>query len=261
METISKYEIGKTLSRQFHEAEPFNYVVIDNFFEDEVADAILAEFPEYDSSIWHVYSNAIENKKTCNDWNKFPSMTYAVFNRLNSKEFLSKLNYLTNETLYSDPGLHGGGWHMHSRGGKLNVHLDYDIHPKLNLQRKLNLIVYMTKDWDPAWGGGLEFWSHDENLDAPKECVVRVENKFNRAVIFDTTQNSWHGLPEPLNCPADKYRRSLATYYLRDPKDATTRKRALFAPYKDQVGDQKVIDLIKTRSDESLYSKAYITNE
>lgn len=241
----------------FRSSKPFNHMIIDDFFDPEIAKKIVDEFPDYKSSMWHVYANAIENKKTCNDWNKFGETTYKVFGYLNSY-FMNYLNMFMGETMYSDPGLHGGGWHMHGRGGKLNIHLDYDIHPKMGLQRKLNLIVYMTPEWNSEWGGGLEFWDHDEENNSPKSCVTTIENKFNRAVLFDTTQNSWHGLPAELNCPEGTHRRSLATYYLHTPNtDATDRKKALFAPYKDQNKDSKVLELIKQRVDSNEYVKAY----
>jgi Rps23 Pro-64 3,4-dihydroxylase Tpa1-like proline 4-hydroxylase len=145
--------------------------------------------------------------------------------------------------------LHGGGLHTHSTNGKLNVHLDYAIHPKLGLQRKLNLIVYLNDNWKEEWGGHIEFWSHDETKNAPKECVKKVAPLFNRAVLFDTTQNSWHGLPEPLKCPDGEMRKSLAVYYLTDV-DAKTQSLfgAKFAPYKEQEKDQSVLDLIDKRN-------------
>lgn len=241
----------------FRSSKPFNHLVIDNFFIDDIANKLVKEFPDYNSSHWHVYDNAIENKKTCNDWNKFGKTTYTTFEYLNT-HFLNYLNAFMSQTLYSDPGLHGGGWHIHGNGGKLNIHLDYDIHPKLQMQRKLNLIVYMTPNWNSQWGGGLELWDHDESTNSPKSCITTIENKFNRAVLFDTTQNSWHGLPEELKCPNNEYRRSLATYYLCNPApDVTDRSKALFAPYKNQIGDKSVLELIKKRADSNLYVEAY----
>ena len=137
---------------------------------------------------------------------------------------------------------------MHSRGGKLNIHLEYNINPKLNLQRKLNLIVYLTEDWDTSWGGGLELWSHDEENNLPLNREVVVDNIFNRAILFDTTQNSWHGLPQPITCPEGVYRKSIAVYYMTDiPENANQRKRALYAPTKEQENDSEVLDFIKER--------------
>ena len=137
---------------------------------------------------------------------------------------------------------------MHSRGGKLNIHLDYNINPKLNLQRKLNLIIYLTEDWDTSWGGGLELWSHNEETNLPLKKEVVVDNIFNRAILFDTTQNSWHGLPQPITCPEGVYRKSIAVYYMTDlSEDTNQRKRALYAPTKEQENDSEVLDFIKER--------------
>ena len=176
---------------------PYDHWVLDDFFPVDVARRLANEFPDYNEPNWHWYNNPLENKKAKNHWYEFPQLTYQIFSHLNSTEFIETIREITGiQTLYPDIGLHGGGWHMHSRGGKLNIHLDYVINPKLNLQRKLNLIVYLTEDWDTSWGGGLELWSHNEETNLPDKREVVVDNIFNRAILFDTTQNSWHGLPE-----------------------------------------------------------------
>ena len=235
---------------RFHSAEPFNHVVIDNFWTDEFAELLAGEFPSYDSAVWTYYHNAIEDKKTCNKWDCFPSHTYQAFSYL-TNEFNQSMQYLIGDNnLRPDQGLHGGGWHAHSTGGKNNIHLDYSIHPKLKLQRKLNIIIYMSPNWKSEWGGGLELWSHNAEINSPNECVNTIENKFNRAVIFDTTQNSWHGLPVELTCPTGTIRQSLAVYYVTNPvTDADPRVKALFAPYGDQANDPEVLEIIKKRSD------------
>ena len=112
-----------------------------------------------------------------------------------------------------------------------------------------NIIIYMCKDWQESWGGHLGLWSHDAKKNKPKDCIQKIAPIFNRAVLFDTTCNSWHGLPEELKCPDGVYRKSLAVYYLSTPrKDISTRGKALFAPYKDQSTDKDILDLIKKRS-------------
>lgn len=116
----------------------------------------------------------------------------------------------------------------------------------------------MTPEWNSAWGGGLELWSHNAETSQPKECVKLVENKFNRAIIFDTTQNSWHGLPEELTCPAGVVRRSMAAYYLTTPPaGATDRKKALFAPYGDQANDPEVLETIRKRANIDQAAQVY----
>lgn len=240
----------KTAFESFHKAEPFHHCVIDNFFQNEVADILGKEFPSADSNVFNGnYFNQIEIKKTCNVWDRFPKTTYSVFEFLNSLTFINFLKELTKiPNLYADYGLHGGGWHLHPPGGKLNVHLDYNIHPKLELQRKFNLLVYLNPRWEVSWGGQLGFWKGD-NVQ-PTNLVKTIEPKFNRAVIFDTTQNSWHGLEIPNTFPSNESRNSLALYYLTEPSsDTTQRNRALFAPTEEQKNDHDILELIKRRSE------------
>jgi Rps23 Pro-64 3,4-dihydroxylase Tpa1-like proline 4-hydroxylase len=240
--------------------DPFDHIVIDDFLTDEFAQKIVSEFPEYDSSVWeekgYVYDNPLERKKTLRDWGSFQTNTYQLFMHLCSEFITSRItnafkkeNEIIPLPIVPDFGLHGAGYHMHMCGDHLNVHLDYSIHPKANLQRKFNLILYLTPEWNPEWGGGLEFWSHDSETNQPKEKIKTIENKFKRAVIFDTTQNSWHGISQTINCPIGTYRRSIAMYYLCHVNKSTEeRKRALYAPLESQKQDVKILEIINKRS-------------
>ena len=139
---------------------------------------------------------------------------------------------------------------MHSRGGKSNVHLDYSIHPKANLQRKMNIIIYMTEGWKESWGGQLGLYEEGKSDKRPGNIVKSVSPIFNRALIFDTTGNHWHGLPEPINCPINVTRNSLAVYYLQDPDITASKDRlkAKFSPAPWQEGDKQIEELIRLRS-------------
>jgi hypothetical protein len=231
------------LHQPYRDAQPFHHVVIEDFFTPQVASELSAEFPDYGDPVWRPYNNAIENKKLLNHWDKFGPLTYRVMSFLNSPEFVHNLKLLTGiPELEVDVGLNGGGWHAHSNEGKLNVHMDYSLHPKLLLERRLNLIVYLTEGWQPEWGGALELWSHDADRQAPKQCEAAIDCLFNRAVLFDTTMNSWHGLPEQLRCPDGVIRRSLAVYYLTPPRaSASDRGKALFAPFGEQANDPSMV--------------------
>jgi len=247
------------LQPEFLANKPFNHIVMDNFFTTEVAEQLVKEFPSYDSPVWNAhYNNPIENKKACNHWDKFPQTTYAAFHYLCGDDFEHIVSQLTGNTgVQADVGLHGGGWHAHATAGKLNVHLDYSIHPKLQLERHYNLIVYITPDWNKEWGGGLEVWNHDEEGN-PSTLHTTIENRFNRAVLFDTTQQSWHGLPKDLKCPEGVLRRSMAVYYVTDPAESVnSRTRALFAPHEEQANDPKILELIKLRAAEATAEKMY----
>ena len=233
----------------WNNAQPFHYLVIDNFLPSDIIDSVADEFPNADSDFWYEYKNSIEVKKACSDWNRFPKTIYTTLSYLLSPVFTEALDLLTQTRLYPDYGLHGGGLHCHKRGGKLNTHLDYSIHPKLQMERKINIILYVTKDWNPEWGGGLGLWSHDEQTNQPKDLIQSIDCLYNRAIIFDTTQNSWHGLPNEITCPENISRNSLAVYYTCEPNENTDpRNKALFAPTENQKNDKEILDLIQKRA-------------
>ena len=177
----------------FQKNYPFSHIVIDNFFNKKIALTLEKEFPKFSSKNWFIYKNELEIKKALNDWNLFPKTTYKVFNELNSfefTEFLSKNLFSKEKYLFPDYGLHGGGWHIQKKGGRLNPHLDYSIHPKIGLQRKLNLIVYLNSSWKLKWGGEINLWKNSKK-NSPYGEPAKISPFFNRAIIFDTTQQSW----------------------------------------------------------------------
>lgn len=246
-------------AKSFHNADPFDYCIVDDFFNAETAAELAREFPDFNDEVWHEYNNPIEIKKVSNNWNQFGPLTYRIMNILNGADFVNFLGKtLKISPMYSDSGLNGGGWHIHRAGGKLNTHLDYSIHPKMNHQRKINIIMYMNPNWQESWGGTLGLWRSSEDGTKPTDLVKSVWPKFNRAIIFDTTQQSWHGLPEPVACPETEYRKSLAIYYLTDaPAAVDPRGKALFAPTKEQENDKDVLDLIRKRADVKTASEVY----
>jgi Rps23 Pro-64 3,4-dihydroxylase Tpa1-like proline 4-hydroxylase len=231
----------KTHTFAWQSEHPFKHLVIDDFFPPPLALQISQDFDKV-KDFWVHYNNALEHKSTMNHWGAFPASIYKAMQHLVSPDFVQHLVHLTGCTLYADAGLHGAGMHRHISGGKLNPHLDYSIHPKLFLERRLNLIVYLTPDWHKDFGGHLGMWSE------PSDLVKEVMPVFNRAVLFDTT-NSLHGLSRPVQCPEDFARKSLAVYYLCEPRpQAEERYRALYSPEKGQENDPNVLELIALRS-------------
>ena len=246
--------------KSFKENQPFDHCVVDNFFDSKTAKDLENDFPSYRDKSWFVYKNLLEHKKALNDWNKFPLLTYKIFMTLNSPQMIQMLEKYIGGNLFPDMGLHGGGWHIHGMGGNLNPHLDYSIHPKCGLQRKLNIIIYLSKDLKPLkHKGHLGLWSHDQKTNQPKNLIKEVEPKFNRAIIFDTSQNSWHGMSQKLQVPKGIYRKSLAVYYLTNPSRALKNQRALYAPRDTQRNDKKVLEMIKKRQDVLKSKRVYKT--
>lgn len=246
---ISGNALEKILTSNINQ-EPFTHMVLDNFLDTDVADKLEAEFPEFNNPLWYDYNNPLEVKRTMNFWDRFPPTTYQVFWELCSNKVVETLNLRFGLRVFADIGLNGGGWHIHGAGGKLNVHQDYSIHPKIPMQRKLNIIYHLSRDWDPSWGGSLQLWSHNPENNKPKELIKTIDIKYNRAVIFDTTQHSWHGFAGKLTCPEGVYRKTLAIYYVQQPDTKTVeeRYRAMYAPSEEQQNDPEVLRLIEERT-------------
>ena len=133
---------------------------------------------------------------------------------LNSPETLKYLENLTGiENILPDNTYVGGGMHKINTGGRLAVHADYNIHPENGLHRRINLLLYLNKGWKSEWGGNLELWEKDMS-----KVTHSIEPIFNRAVIFNITDDAFHGHPHPLNCPEDVSRYSLALYYFTETR-------------------------------------------
>ena len=200
------------LKTKFIENKPFEHIIIPNFLNVEFANQLFNQFPEnIDNNLeWHKYYNPIELKYAKDDLSNFPRTIKKYFYLLSEPEIISLFGSLSSiDDLEYDPYLHGAGLHIHPRNGRLDLHLDYEKHPKLNKERRLNIILYMSKDWKSEWNGSTELWDNEA-----KECVVNSKIEFNTAIIFKTTEKSWHGMPKKLTCPENVFRKSLAYYYI-----------------------------------------------
>lgn len=231
---------------------PFGHIVIDNFLLEDMANFLYEEVQLLDksNSQWNNYDNALEVKLTFNHWDRLPANIYSFLSVLGNPTITTLVEELSGISgLVPDVGLHGGGVHLHRRGGKLNVHQDYSLHPKTGLQRRVNIIYYLGKDWVTSWGGGLGIHSHNPETNRPQDLIKVVDYTWNRAIIFDTASNSWHGLPDPIQCPEDRTRASLAYYYTANSlHNDLTHKAVLFAPSELQKNNEEVEKLIALRS-------------
>ena len=200
------------LRKSYQSKTPFRYLVIDNILNEDGAKEVHEQYPAIKDGEWDG-TTYIDQK------NKFEKRVFEknscmqnVFDELNSDEFLQWLNYITDikEPLISDPSLFGGGLHQSINGAFLNVHIDYNIHPETKFHRRLNVLIYMNQDWKDEYEGHLELWEINDNQ---KRLLEKITPKFNRFVVFETNEISFHGHPKLLNIPADVSRKSLATYY------------------------------------------------
>jgi Rps23 Pro-64 3,4-dihydroxylase Tpa1-like proline 4-hydroxylase len=216
------------LAREFSAAQPFRHVVIDQFLDPAFCEELMAEFPGFDSGQSRNERGERGRKAV---FSSLPEIgpAYSRFDRLmRDRDFLALTGAITGiPGLLYDPEYVGGGTHENLDGAELDSHVDFNFHPTRHLHRRLNLIVFLNARWEPGWGGCLELlrepWSSSmgATADADRKIVVPVEN---RAVIFETTESSWHGFPR-ITLPegANTTRRSIAVYfYTKDRPAAET---------------------------------------
>jgi 2OG-Fe(II) oxygenase superfamily len=203
------HSLGAQKKEEYSSAEPFPSMYFDNFFNEGLLSEILAEFPDLSQNADIVHNNPHQVKLASKGEYRFGERTLEFMHFLNSQPFLEFLSLLTGiNALLPDPYFEGGGAHQIMPGGHLKIHADFNKNIFTNLDRRLNVLIYLNKDWEESWGGHLEFW--DQELTRPVKKILPI---FNRMAIFTTTSNSYHGHPDPLKCPLARNRKSLALYY------------------------------------------------
>jgi len=201
----------------YKNAEPFPSIYFDNVFDEDKFNEILAEFPDLSKKDTTNYADDVQVKFGSKGERFFGEKTKAFMHYLNSEPFLNFLQELTGieEILVNDPYYHGAGQHEIKPGGFLKIHVDFNKHKTLGLDRRINVLVYLNKDWDESYGGHFELWKTDMS-----ECGAKILPLFNRMAIFSTTDKSYHGHPDPLQCPDGMSRKSLALYYYSNGRPA-----------------------------------------
>ena len=208
------------LAAQFQRRDPFRHVVIDDFFDATTCARLVEEFPPFERGNARNEAGELGGKSTIEKIRGLGAGYAALDDLIQTRGFLDLIGKITGipELLY-DPWYFGGGTHENRHGQDLDAHVDFNRHPVERWHRRLNLIVYFNREWDDAWGGALELHSDPRS---PADRVLRITPSFNRAVIFETTEWSWHGFRR-IELPADKNdlsRKSLALYFYTKDRPA-----------------------------------------
>ena len=215
MEFINLSDLKKRLSvikSEYQSKQPFRYIMFDGFFHPDKAEEIYSAYPAIEYGTWNGITYIDQKHKFQQTQFEAGSIMDRVFKELNSTEFTQWLQELTDfeDTILADEELFGGGLHQSINGAFLNVHVDYNKHPTTKFHRRLNVLVYMNKEWKDEYEGHLELWDLSQGK---KDRIGKYAPLFNRCVIFETNEISFHGHPKPLNTPQGVNRKSIATYY------------------------------------------------
>lgn len=203
-------EIGQSHMEDYAFAEPFCHTLIDDFLPTDLAEQILQHFPvdkkAHDKIYRKGYGGQFKRQVLPADCDEF---TRNLFGFFNSSAMLKFLEGITNiQGLLPDPYFAGGGFHEIASGGLLGIHADFRVNEGLQLIRRVNVLIYLNKNWQETYGGKLELW--DKSM---QNKVKEIAPLFNRCVIFNTDADSFHGHPEPLTTPPEITRKSIALYY------------------------------------------------
>ena len=209
-------ELAQKYHREYSKGKPFPHIVIDNFLPESLLERVLGEFPDSRKIDWKKFDSSAEKKLASTSELQMGENTRSLLYQLNSSTFISFLEKLTSiDGIIPDPHFEGGGLHQIERGGYLKIHADFNRHQRMRLDRRLNLLIYLNKDWQEEYGGHFEMWDTEMI-----KCEKKILPIFNRCVIFSTTDFSFHGHPEPLTCPENRTRKSLALYYYSNGRPA-----------------------------------------
>jgi hypothetical protein len=219
------------LHSRYNSAGPFPHIVLDDFASAPFLDECVGAFPSPKSAEWVAYKHVNEKKQAITEKGRIQPVLQSMVDAFQSPRFVEFLGGLTGiQGLLADEAMEGGGLHQVERGGYLNIHADFTVHPKkLHWRRQVNLILYLNKDWQDVYGGHLELW--DPGM---TKCWHKIAPVFNRAVIFNTYSDAFHGHPDPLECPEETSRKSLALYYFTEEAKPLVRS----TEYRARPGDR-----------------------
>lgn len=218
----SVLDAREQLGEQFQRARPFRHVVIDDFFTPELSIRLAESFPAFDERLAVNEDGMVGNKAVYEkimelgpDWQQLDALVQGDAFR----QLVSDITGIPD--LQYDPYYFGGGTHENRHGQGLDAHVDFNFHPITRQHRRLNLIVYLNEEWREEWGGSIQL-RKNPYVPMAEDEVATVTPSFNRCVIFETTEHSWHGFPR-IDLPEDKRslsRRSFALYYYTDTRPA-----------------------------------------
>jgi len=210
-------EQAATFRQAFQGAQPFKHVCIDGFFTGPAAEGSLRDFPPFEQRFAIGDNGEYGGKAVVSNIVEISPFYARLYGYFMSREFLEAMSAITGiDDLRGDPTLYGGGTHENLNGQTLDVHVDFNFQIGEGLHRRANLLHYLNKEWDPAWGGAIELHSNPRRPDLDEFKQFNVI--FNRAVIFETNEHSWHGFRK-IRLPEDRLHlsRKCLSIYLYTP--------------------------------------------
>ncbi len=227
------------LKNSFASAKPCKHLVLPNFLNDQLATSLYENFPKIDTL--NVKRKSInENKSEDYHFDRFHPDFSALKKVVGSPEMYKFMETITGiDGLRTTDDSLGSGVHQGRNGSYVDVHIDVNYNPAENLWRRINLLIYLNKNWKPEYGGDLELWDK-----AMTKCEAKVLCDFNRSVIFLTDEIAPHGYAK-IKVPEGETRKSFYTYYFTEVGEGFNYSDSRFISRPDDSTVKKVATGIK----------------
>lgn len=255
------FDYRKIDKEKYSQNKPFPHIVLNDGWNKQLLDQCnkdIYKITEWDSE--KEFYGATK-KRVLADYDSFSESIKKIIFESQSMKFLEWLKSFTGEeVLLADPYMLGGGIHSIREGGFAKIHTDFNWHKKIKLHRKLNILIYLNENWNESWGGHLELWS--KNM---KKCELKIPPMINKTVIFHTDDDSPHGHPEPLRCPKNILRNSIALYYYSPIKSHKVYYKRDDTKYKERNIDnfdkgsiqKRIYKVLTAKSNDNIIIKIY----
>ncbi len=195
------------LAAEFQTSLPYKHLILDNFLKPEVADTLYTQFPSVEKLTKH-WKGMNENKSEGSNFSDFDPVFAQVRAEIMSPEFAKWMATVTGiEGVFVTDDSLGTGLHQGGDGSFLDVHVDFNIHNTKDVYRRLNMLIYLNKNWKDEYGGGMEMWNAD--MTKMEKMVMPL---LNRCLIFETSEISYHGYSK-ITLPPGETRKSFYTYF------------------------------------------------
>ena len=190
----------------FEASGGIRHLAIDDLLPADVARRIGEGFPHTSEMVRN--RKLREDKYVSAQLNRHDPLVEEAVYGFQSRPVLDAVERATGISgLQPDDHLYAGGISSMTRGQFLAPHLDNSHDKDRQRWRVLNLLYYVTPDWTPGRGGSLELWP-----DGPRGRRMSIESRFNRLVIMETHEGSWHSVS---SIEADGARNCVSNYYFR----------------------------------------------
>ena len=197
-----------SLKEQFIEtSEKIGFFYLDDLLPEDLAFNIYNCFPDVKDTVQR--KSLREYKYTAYQMDKYNSLLEEVIYAFQDNRIVKLVSEICNiKNITADENLYAGGISLMTQGNFLNPHLDNSHDKDRDRWRVLNLLYYVSPNWQLGFGGNLEVWPN-----GLKEKQTTIESKFNRLVVMATNQKSWHSVSKVIE---DNVRCCVSNYYFSE---------------------------------------------